>query len=211
MLKLFKLLTNKQKLTIIYNRNEEKKKYEFKRKKELLDKIKKEKNWAIPVAIIELIVALLFEAIFLASMLLSGTIQTEFQKVILYTLIGSITTIITNKITSDAKQKYTDYEKAAIDTCLTEIKTEKVEENVKKLTSQQKIQLLSMIKNNQDMINIASELEHLKDDGEEEFYNSILQILNNTEKYYQQENSIPPREHHNNSTSRNYRRTRKKQ
>ena len=183
----------------------------LKEKKELLDKIKKEKNWAIPVAIIELIVALLFEAIFLASMLLSGTIQTEFQKVILYTLIGSITTIITNKITSDAKQKYTDYEKAAIDTCLTEIKTEKVEENVKKLTSQQKIQLLSMIKNNQDMINIASELEHLKDDGEEEFYNSILQILNNTEKYYQQENSIPPREHHNNSTSRNHRRTRKKQ
>lgn len=183
----------------------------LKEKKELLDKIKKEKNWAIPVAIIELIVALLFEAIFLASMLLSGTIQTEFQKVILYTLIGSITTIITNKITSDAKQKYTDYEKTAIDTCLTEIKTEKVEENVKKLTSQQKIQLLSMIKNNQDMINIASELEHLKDDGEEEFYNSILQILNNTEKYYQQENSIPPKEHYNNSTSRNYRRTRKKQ
>jgi len=177
----------------------------LKEKKKILDIIKKEKKLAIPVAIIELMVALLFEAIFLASMLLSGIIQTEFQKVILYTIIGSITTIITNQIASDAKQKYKDYEKADIDTCLTEIKIEKVEENVKKLTPQQKIELLSMIKNNPDMINIASELAYLKDDGEVEFYNTIIQILNNAQK-----NNISPKKNYEDISSINYSRKRKK-
>ena len=182
----------------------------LKEKKKLLDKIRKEKNWAIPVAIIEWLVAIPFEVLFFASMVISGTVETELQKVILYTLMGTITTITTNKITTDAKQKYNEYEEAVIDTYLTEIKTEKVEENVKKLTPQQKIELLSMIKNNLDMVNIVSELEHLKDDGELEFYNSILYELQKTEQTNPTLATIPPKKVHESTLSSGYGRIRKK-
>ena len=181
----------------------------LKEKKELLNKIRSKMKWAIPIALIQFIIIIPLENLLFISLILSGIVDTELQKMFIYTLMGCISTYTTEKIIFNAKQKYNEYEKETIDICLTKIKTEKVEYNVKRLTSRQKIELLSMIKNNQEIAKIVSELEDLKNDGEEEFYNTIIELLKENEEKYEQKNSIPPKKHHNNSSTRNHRRTRK--
>lgn len=127
----------------------------LKEKKELLEKISKKQKWAIPIAIIELIALIAFEVIFLVSMCLSGMMDTEVQKAIMYILIGYASTVGTNLITSNVKRKREEYEEVAVDVYLTENKTEKVENNIKKMTTKEKLELLYLLRDNPNMLTIA--------------------------------------------------------